>query len=500
MLAVGLAATLLTTAAAAADSKDAYSNYADKGVRAKETTLQDFESLTASRWAFGTENATAALDTSNKKQGAASLSVKSSHEGWATAFSANSAFTLDASDKKHTFLKMWIYVNDITLLGTDKSGGAYDEQGTIFINIHSGRGSHQWNHTISGSGWHELELSFCNSNNMPESLEQIDYTKLNTISLRYVAKAGLEIKVDDLRAVTYSSGYTPSPAPYNGKLISNCDYNEFSGAVIGEWYGASFDLSDKKEGASSLRLEGNAQHNEYRLYFGGLDIPLDKERDVLCFWLYISDMGVTGMSGWVIELNQVQDIHEYQCDFMTMYTASGGLNNGWNQVRIPLSQMQANLDSKFGSTVTLHSLRITAPGISPTKNYILKVDQIYLADSADLPPLTKPTSPTAPAMTHRTPQSSSRPLLNQTTKATPSETVTTERQMTESTQALESSEEASSILPEESSSLVADTPPKGGSLWTNPVLFIIIALILAGAGIAAFFLWKKFKSGTDKAP
>lgn len=368
-----------------ADCKDSYMNYLDCGIQMEERMLHTFDSLEAPGWIYGDGNSEISLDVSGRKGETGCLTVRALDAGWVEAVRAQGAFLADASDKKHTFIKLWMYVEDIGLLEADKSSEEYTDQGTIFLDVNSGTGEHQWNHTFRGSGWHELELSFCNSNSYPESMDLVDYSRLSALRIRYIAKPGLVVKFEDLRIVTYSSDYRPKEAPHRGRLISNCDYDEFSGVVLGEWYGASFDLEDKQEGSSCLRVRGNGRSSEYRVYIGDLNIPMNREEDVLCFWLYISDIKLTGDCGWNLEINEVQDVHEYSCDFDEIAAGcADGIRNGWNHIRIPLRRMKAELNPTYGDTVTLHAFRLTAAGTSGTEEYVIKVDQIYLARECDL--------------------------------------------------------------------------------------------------------------------
>lgn len=365
------------------DEKDAYSNYLDHGITLHSQQLLSFDQLANSGWELASSNGVASLDKENKKEGEGAIKVLTKAKGWTTAVNTVlKPFSIDASDKRKSFIKLWVYINDITLLDSDKQGTAYDQQGTLYIQF----SGHRWNHTLSGSGWHELELSFVNHNIAPENITSVNYKDLNSFQLRYQASPGLEIVFDDLRFVKYSSNYVVNPAPYNGRLLSNCDANELGGVVLGEWYGTSFDFENKKEGMCSLGLIGNLKHNEYRIYIGGFELPIDEEEDVLCFWLYVRNLSHTGTEGWVIELNEVQDVHEYECSFSLASENSGGIKNGWNFVTIPINKMRKQVDvAKFGNSILAKTLRLVVRGTNFAQNYQVAMDQVYIARKSDLP-------------------------------------------------------------------------------------------------------------------
>lgn len=363
------------------DEKGSYARYHEHGLEEKTHQLASFDQASLEGWQFASSNGVASAAT-NKKEGDGAISVRTQITGWTTAVEARpNTFNIDASDKQKSFIRVWVNINDITLLASDKQGEAYEEQGTFYIQV----GGHQWNHTVAGSGWHELELSFVNHNVSPSAISSIDYGNLNTFRIRYQGSPGLEVTFDDLRFVTYTSDYVPSPPPYNGRRLSNCDANELGGAVLGEWYGATFNFENKMEGTSSLSVKGSGEHNEYRIYIGGFEEPINEVEDALCFWLYISDLAHTGVQGWTIELNQIQDVQEFQCDLPLINELNGGLENGWNFVTIPINRMRKQVDAaQFGPSITAQNLRVVAPGTSADQEYEIAVDQVFIAKLADL--------------------------------------------------------------------------------------------------------------------
>lgn len=357
------------------DKKDSYANYLHTGLVAKTTLVQPFDAKTAQGWQFATQNAAAMEETTIKKEGRASLMVATLASGTTTAVEAQ-GLAISVDHKRQHFLRMWVYINDIRLLDSDKSGSAYADQGTLYIQTGDGKQVHQWNHTLSGSGWHALELSFANHNSKQESIDALEYRTLSTFKVFYQGKPGLKVGFDQLEWVKYSSSSASNPAPDGGRLLSNCDANELGGVVLGEWYGASFDLNNKKEGLSSLRVEGNAKHNEYRAYIGGFSEEIDEQEDELCFWLYVEDLQKMGTQGWVIELNEEQDLYEYECGFDVAARESGGIQNGWNFIRIPIAAMRKT-GSRPGK-MKAHAFRMAVPGTQVSASYRFGLDQIYL--------------------------------------------------------------------------------------------------------------------------
>ena len=294
----------------------------------------------------------------------------------------SNTFSFNASDKNRTTLKFWLYVSDTdaVVCDHDPGYGFQENQATFYFRAidRSGK-THSWNHTLTNNGWHEIELSFNIHNGVSEGF---DYSNIVAFQVLVEAHAGAVYMIDDLRLVKYQTNYTPAPieGEVDARLISDGEYDALDGAILQEWYGASYDLDDKIQGKSSLRNQGNSSVSDFRTIVANLDIPLNYDEDVLVFHLKIDK--VSNISSFFIELNTVQDAHEYEASFSIAQLKSYGytaLDDTWCEIRIPLSAFGKNLglSEVYGDTVQLHNFRFVANSASNVE-YDYHIDHIYV--------------------------------------------------------------------------------------------------------------------------
>jgi hypothetical protein len=198
--------------------------------------------------------------------------------------------------------------------------------------------------------------------------------------------AGTVIELDDLRVVEYQTDYLPSPAPDGGRLITESEYDALDGAIVQEWYGASYDTIDKMQGKSSLRCIGDATVNDFRTNVTNLNIPITYAEDVLVVWAKIKDLDT--VKSIFIELNEVQDVHEYEISIPREKFAHYGMveSDTWSRLVIPLSDMRRNLrPAQFGDgdIINLHNFRyvLTANG---NATYDSHIDLVYITKKENL--------------------------------------------------------------------------------------------------------------------
>ena len=297
-------------------------------------------------------------------------------------WSNGSAFSFSAADTHKTTLKLWLFIDDVDKVSCDHDdvyGKRQEGQATFFFRVMDNKGRiHCWNHTLTGDGWHEIELSF-NIHNGVDG--QFNYENITSFGVMVAADQGTVIEFDDLHAVHYESDHVPEAAPEGGRLITDGEYDAFDGAMIQEWYGASYDLEDKKFGKSSLRAQGDSSVNDFRVIVSDLSIPVSYRNDTLVFWMKVEDLAA--VDSLFIELNQVQDSHEYEKSFTKAELQSYGLstNNGeWSEIAIPLSAFGKHLNvEKFGDTedITLYAFRFVV-GAHGNKTYDVNLDRVYL--------------------------------------------------------------------------------------------------------------------------
>ena len=362
--------------------------FSDYDVKWTDTPLISFDYDEISGHSMSS-NGEWSLDRDHKKEGKAALRYTLKKDMtkeldmtlWQKK-SVDQEFTFSVEDRKKTTLVLWLYIDDIDKMVCDHDAGYGRQtgQGTFFFRVLDNKGRvYCWNHTIMGSGWHEIELNFNIHNGADENF---DYHNITSFGLLFSAKEGTVIELDDLRGRVYESDYVSPAAPHNGRLITTGEYDAFDGCVVQEWYGAEFDTEDKMEGKSSFKCTGNNSNADFRSIVANLDLPMDYENDVLVINAKVDDL--TKISSLFIELNEVQDVHEYEKSFSLTELKQYGLTGSgkWCELRIPLSAFSKNLQS--GKTaVTLHNFRYVMSA-SGEKNYVSRIDLVYLTTKAEL--------------------------------------------------------------------------------------------------------------------
>jgi hypothetical protein len=292
------------------------------------------------------------------------------------------SFRFDASDKNRSTLKFWLYVSDTdaVVCDHDPGYGFQKNQATFYFRAMDKNGkTHGWNHTLTNNGWHEVELSFNIDNGADKTF---DYANITGFWVGLQTYGDVTIMIDDLRGVVYDTDYVPEAieGEQNARLISDCESNALDGAIIQEWYGTSYDLEDKVQGASSLRNFGDASVNDFRTIVANLDIPMDHKKDELVFHFKVADPKV--LKSIFIELNEVQDTHEFSASFtleqLKQYGYTGEKDT-WCEIRIPLSVFHVQLGKNMGNTVTLRNFRFVGSA-SGSGTFDYHIDHIYLAE------------------------------------------------------------------------------------------------------------------------
>ena len=294
----------------------------------------------------------------------------------------NGSFLFNAADKNKSTVKLWLYVGDTNAVVCDHDAisGFQENQATFYFRAVDKNGrTHCWNHTITNNGWQEIELSFNIHNGVDSGF---DYANITGFWVGLFTYRDVTVMIDNMRGVTYSTDYTPEAieGEENPRHISDCEYNALDGAIIQEWYGASYDLEDKMQGSSSLRNYGDASVSDFRTIIANLDIEMDRNRDELVFYIKISTPDT--IASFFIELNQVQDSHEisafFTLDELRQYGYSGE-RDSWCEIRIPLSAFNVQLDPSFGDAVRLHNFRFCANATGEGR-FEYNIDRIYLAE------------------------------------------------------------------------------------------------------------------------
>lgn len=296
-------------------------------------------------------------------------------------------FEFSVEDLHTATLKLWLFVDDVDKVSCDHDSESQKQAGqaTFFFRAFDNKGRiHCWNHTITGDGWHEIELSFNIHNGVDKDF---DYQNITGFGMLAAAEKGTMIEIDDLRGVQYTTDYEPEALPAGDRWVTDGEYNAFDGVMIQEWYGCSYDTEDKKFGASSLRCEGDTSVSDFRTIISNLNVPLSYQEDVLVFWLKVDKLST--ITRLQIELNQDQDRHEYEIHLDKAALQSHGLSTKdgeWCRIEIPLSEFAKHLNAEaYGDSedITLYAARFVVSGVSG-KTYVVHYDRIYITTKTAL--------------------------------------------------------------------------------------------------------------------
>ena len=288
-------------------------------------------------------------------------------------------FELDVKDRRKTTLKLWLFIDttDGIVCDHDSIYGAQKGQATFFFRVFDRiGGEYCWNHTMSGNGWHEVELSFNIHNGYSPTF---DMHHITGFYMMFDGRAGTTVELDDLRVVEYQTDYVSAPMAEGERLITDSEYNALDGAIVQEWYGASYDTQDVMQGRSSLRCVGDDSVNDFRTIIANLSIPITYTDDELVVLAKIKDFST--VKGIFIELNQIQDVHEYEISIPRERFEDYGLTkeDEWCELRVPLCDMRRNLRAELGNgeQILLQNFRyciVCAPGAV----YESHIDRVYI--------------------------------------------------------------------------------------------------------------------------
>ena len=364
--------------------------YSDYVTDFKETMLMDFDELVESGLVF--DGCDREIDTEYQQQGkgALRLTVNGDYRDnlarlfWRTD-PVTPIFHGSATGRNKCTLKLWLFVDNVENIRCDHDSkfGDFADQATFFFRAFDNEGRvWNWNHTITGNGWHEVELSF-NVHNGYDS--GFNFEHIVSFGMLTSARQGTVLELDALRLVEYSTDYKKPAMKQGERLISNAEYDALDGAIVQEWYGASYDTVDKVEGKSSLRNRGDGSVSDFRTIVANLDIQLNYNEDVLVFWLKLKDLH--SVKNLFIELNEVQDTHEYEQNFTMAKLQDKGLthHNTWAEIVIPLTEFKKNLAPGYasGENIILHNFRLVA-ATGAVSEFDLHVDNIYITTRAAL--------------------------------------------------------------------------------------------------------------------
>ena len=283
----------------------------EKLASTREGYILDFDSLEG---LFSSGKLTLVTDKNKCKDGAA-VQIENPTDVWIRT----KLQTIDLSGYKEGKFKLWLYVNDASLLTKD-SGMTIE----LTSSGEADKNEISWSFGISHlkTGWNELNLSFASANK--SSKEEIDWTKVDFLRI-------YGLKCDAKLVFTIDGGKLWAPqtiVPADGMIISGEtmeDYANASGAELTTAQG------EYKQGNSALKK--TVSHIEWMRVVLNNRVDVSKFADGgLHVWLYVDD--VKQLAGAVtIEISSsgTSDEEEYQ------WTVSG-LSDGWNELLLPFEK------------------------------------------------------------------------------------------------------------------------------------------------------------------
>ena len=347
-------------------------------------------------------SATPRTDRWDRKQGRGSLSVTASAAAdQFVLFQTNvGAFNFTVTDPYAQNIKMWVYVSDCDAIACDHDA-VYDtpqeDSFTFYITFGNSTSSYNYRvqHTMHGSGWQEIDVNFATDNVSHNTRKNINWN-FKYMSIWCKTVSGVTVKFDDIRLIEYTSTYEIPECENNGRWVSTCDYNALDGGIITEWYGSSFDLDEKAQGTSSLRIDGYPIHVDYRITLSGMSTKAYYDTDVFCMDMYIDDIRnmSTVFEARIGENESSTDKAYYGFSYglMNAYANKGeGLKSGWNKLEMPLRNMALRINEDyFGEgykDITIYKITFYNPATAYTgadAPYTFRFDNMYVTDRSNL--------------------------------------------------------------------------------------------------------------------
>lgn len=472
-----LAALALLLAALPASAVSTSSTAFEKGSRSEYVENSYLNVKEEMLWSFdeGDEDGNYAVDTSDFTEGNASGKITSKWVNSSkTLFAIANKFNVNASEMTKVTFKIDIWVKDMSKVLCDHEKGYpqndYSHSGTFYWRLTDSAGRwHGINVTIvdnnGKAGWQTMEYTLLHNNGMSNGF---DVSNITGSWMMASVTGDVEIKLDNLRVCYYSNeGYAFSDYnfPEGCRVVSDCEADSLDSAVITEWFGTSYDFENNKFGRSCLAATCTSK-DDYRIFFGGLDIPMTYSADYICFWVKVPK-GKT-IDRWFLEANQAQDSVEYEnpgwsAENITKYAVDGFKAGKWNLIQLPLTALEKH---NAGENITLHHLRMVLA--TDGKDFPVYFDNIYLCNEKQAKAAAKEfrnPSP-APVIVFSKPVSTSEP-------ESVAETVSAES--TDDTSSANVTSQPSV------SSKVKNSANKG----TSPVVYVLVAVAVVVIGVCA---------------
>lgn len=444
-------------------------------------------------WSFdeGDEGGNYAVDTSDFTEGNACGKMTSK---WVdkskTLFAVANKFKVDASDMMKVTFKIDIWVKDMSKVLCDHEAGYpqndYSHSGTFYWRLTDGAGRwHGINVTIvdnnGKAGWQTMEYTLLHNNGMSDGF---DFSNITGSWMMASVVGDAEIRLDNLRVCYYSNdGYEFSDYnfPEGCRVISDCEADSLDSAVITEWFGGSYSFEKQKFGRSCIAFTCSSK-DDYRVFFGGLDIPMTYSEDYICFWVYVPKG--KEFKTWFLELNQVQDSIEYEnphysAENIMKYAVDGFKYGKWNLIQMPLTAL---IQNNAGENITLHHFRMVPA--TEGKDFTMYFDNIYLCNAKQAK---------AAAKEFRNPSPAPEIVFSKPVSTSEPESAAEQVSSTGNTDGI-----ASTSVTSQPARSSASQNKDGG---TSPIVYVIVAaaVVVIGvcAGLVVFSVSKGKKSGTE---
>ncbi len=292
--------------------------------------------------------------------------------------------TVDISQYSDGRISLWLYINDLSYLDRDKTGGSEAWRDSINIEIGSAGTwdvqELQWTIPLTElqNGWNKIELDLCNpdENTKDQGAGEIDLSKINYFRIFQNGNgqnAQLQTILDDVRVIARKD--------IPGMFLSGDDLEgiDTTKSII-----PAVVTDDKKDGTGAY-LSGTGQV----LYMLVRSEPVDLLEYVngrLCFWLYINDVSYLdkdktgGSEAWRDSINiEIGSAGTWDVEELQWTIPTSRLKNGWNRMELDLSNPDGNTKDQGAGEIDfsrINYFRIFQNGAGQDAQLITKLDGV----------------------------------------------------------------------------------------------------------------------------
>ncbi|MDG0814600.1 hypothetical protein [Cohnella rhizosphaerae] len=300
------------------------------------------------------------LDTVNKKEGTASLSMTGSQ---VVQFQKTFASPVDTGlTLQHGSLKFWYYVDDMS-----KLDGTY---GQVELTSSGGPDVNEfyWEFTSRvlpqlSNGWNLVSLEL---DDVTGTLGDPDLAAIDYLRIYFFNSKSPVIKLDQV--------YFEETVKVPASAIVTLDAAD----SLAGWSSdnpLTLDTANKREGTASLSMTGGQTVQFQKTFAAPVDSGLTTRYGTLNFWYYVDDVSKLDGTYGQVELTSsgTYDADEVNWDFATRVRPQ--LSNGWNLVTLKLEAATGTI-----GTPDLQAINFIRIFFFNMKSPVVKLDQVYFEE------------------------------------------------------------------------------------------------------------------------